>query len=292
MGEASRPLIAHAAAGRASRTAAQIRGYSIEVSARDRAAIDALPDRVPQGTDVYITWTPRNSHPETAEAAARLRRIGMNPVPHIAARYIESAASLADLLARLDGSAGIDQALLVGGDVSKPAGPFAAVIDLLRSGLLERHGITRIGVAGYPEGHPKIAADVLDAALRAKIAYARENGLTPTIVTQFCFEADAILGWLAALRRGGIDLPVRVGLAGPASIATLMRYAVMCGIGNSIKVIGAHRSAIARLFSEADPGRIVDRVQRAREADPALGIAGFHFFPFGGIAKFADWLNR
>ena len=285
-------MIGLSAGTESARIAAQVRGYSIEVSARDRAAIDALPDRVPQGTDVYITWTPRNSHPETAEAAARLRRIGMNPVPHIAARYIESAASLADLLARLDGSAGVDRALLVGGDVAKPAGPFAAVIDLLRTGLLQSHGITRIGVAGYPEGHPKIAADALDAALRAKIAYARRNGLTPTIVTQFCFDADAILGWLAALRRDGIDLPVRVGLAGPASIATLMRYAVMCGIGNSIKVIGAHRSAIVRLFSEADPGRIVERVQRAREADPALGLAGFHFFPFGGIGKFADWLKQ
>jgi len=275
-----------------SRIAAQVRGYSIEVSARDWAAMDALPDSVPAGTDVYITWTPRNSHPETAKAAARLRRIGLNPVPHIAARYIASEASLADLLARLDGSAGVDQALLVGGDVATPAGPFAAVIDLLRMGLLQSHGITRIGLAGYPEGHPKIAPDALDAALRTKVAYARENGLTPIIVTQFCFEADVILGWLRDLRRKGIALPVRIGLAGPASVATLMRYAVMCGIGNSIKVIGTHRTAIARLFGDTDPGAIVARVHRAREAEPALGVAGFHFFPFGGIAKFADWLKQ
>ena len=125
-----------------------------------------------------------------------------------------------------------------------------------------------------------------------KVAYARENSLTPIIVTQFCFEADVILGWLRDLRRKGIALPVRIGLAGPASVATLMRYAVMCGIGNSIKVIGAHRTAIARLFGDTDPGAIVAHVHRARGAEPALGVAGFHFFPFGGIAKFADWLKQ
>jgi methylenetetrahydrofolate reductase (NADPH) len=206
-------------------------------------------------------------------------------VPHVAARRIANRETLDDYLARVAGEAGVDSALVISGDSDRTVGAFDSSLALLQTGLFERHGIVHVGVAGYPEGHPRITRAALDAALAAKKDYARRSGIELSVVTQFCFEADAILSWAAEIRRYG--LPVRVGLAGPASLPRLLRFAAVCGVGNSVRALKARPGAITRLMVEAGPEAALRGLAR-RAAEP---IAGVHLFCFGGLIRTARWLR-
>jgi methylenetetrahydrofolate reductase (NADPH) len=266
---------------------ALVEGASFELSARDPLAGEGLRDVAPAGSTVYIAFAPNDTHHGVLAAAVRLKRVGFAPVPHIAARTLASFTQLNDYLARMAGEAGIDQALVIAGDVERPVGPFATSLDLLTTGLFEKYGIRRIAIAGYPEGHPRVSRAHLDAALLAKCRTLHEHGLVPSVLTQFGSEAAPIIAWVRALRAAHIDVPVRVGLAGPASIATLAKFAVHCGIGNSLRALTSGHAAVARLLVEADPAALVAALAAA---DRALGIAGLHFFTFGGVRRTSSWI--
>jgi methylenetetrahydrofolate reductase (NADPH) len=260
-------------------------GASLELSARDPAEIDACVGLLEPGTAVYISFPPGQTYHGTVALAARLARAGFRPVPHVAARRIASREALEDYLARAAGEAGVDSALVIAGDSERPSGAFDSSLALLETGLFQRHGIVHISVAGYPEGHPRIALSALDAALAAKKAFSALAGIDLGIVSQFCFDPHAILSWAARMRDYG--LPVRVGLAGPASLPRLLRFAAMCGIGNSIRALQARPRAITRLMVEAGPEGALREL--ARSAEPP--IAGVHFFCFGGLIRTARWLR-
>ena len=260
-------------------------GASLELSSRDPAEIDACVGLLEPGTPVYISFPPGQTYHGTVALAARLARAGFRPVPHVAARRIAGREALDDYLARAAGEAGVDSALIIAGDSDHPSGAFDSSLALLETGLFQRHGIARIGVAGYPEGHPRIAPSALEAALTAKETFARRAGIQLSIVTQFCFEADSILSWVANVK--GHGLPVRVGLAGPASLPRLLRFAAMCGVGNSVRALKARPGAIARLMVEAGPETALRDL--VRRAEPPL--AGAHFFCFGGLVRTARWLR-
>jgi methylenetetrahydrofolate reductase (NADPH) len=271
----------------AARISALAAGASFELSPRDHAAIDQCRDLLSPGTSVYVSYVPGDTYHASVAAAVRLARSGFRPVPHVAARYLASFTQLHDYLARASGEAGVGEMLVVAGDVDRPLGSFQTSQQILQTGLFQKHGVTRIGLAGYPEGHPKIGNAALDDALRAKLAVARRSGLSPYIVTQFCFEAPPIIQWLGRLADDLADVPVVVGLAGPASIATLAKFAVRCGIGNSIKTLVRGQTSVARLLVEAGPEQIVCGLARAvRNGTP---IARLHFFTFGGVARTAKW---
>lgn len=269
--------------------ASLLRGFSLEVSARDTRAIDTAADLLPAGTEVYLNWIPGDTHHRTIAAAAKLRQAGLAPVPHIAARFLAGFTQLADFLARLAGEAEVRQALSIGGDRDKPVGSFDSSEQVLATGLFAKYGFQKIGLAGYPEGNTRIAPTVLTSALNAKLALVREQGMTPYIVTQFCFEARPILAWLQSLRAGGNNTPVRVGLAGPASITTLMKYGLRCGVGNSVRALALRGPAIAHMLNETGPDTIVRELVTAAALEPALGIAGIHIFSFGGLPRTAEW---
>ncbi len=268
---------------------ALMRGWSVEISSRDTKALEAAAAHVEPGTEIYLNWLPGDHHHRTVAAAARLRQAGCNPVPHIAARYLASHTQLADFLARLSGEAGVTQVLAIGGDCERPAGPFEASFQVLESGLFQKYGIRRVGIAGYPEGNPRISPQALAMALSAKLDYASRSGLDAYIVTQFCFEAAPIVDWLRQIRGRGISAPVHVGLAGPAGLATLMKFALRCGVGNSMKALSLRGPAIARLLTESGPERVMRDLAQAAARDPALGISAVHFFSFGGFERTAAW---
>ena len=206
------------------RVAALIGNCSIELSPRDELAGEALRRLLDPGTSVFVNHPPSVTHHDIVAACARLRRAGFVPVPHVAARRLASFTQASDFLQRAAGEATVDRILLIGGDDS-PVGPFRASLDLLATGLIERHSIGNVAFGGYPEGHPSIDARTLDTALQAKVALAQQRGLAVSLVTQFGFEAQPILRWIAALRARGINCPVHVGVAGPASVATLAKFA-------------------------------------------------------------------
>jgi methylenetetrahydrofolate reductase (NADPH) len=212
--------------GPVARIATFMAGFSIEAtrpSAADIAALAVLK----RGTRVYLSAVPNRPAEESLAAAVLLRAAGLEPVPHVAVRNFASEQALDDFLARLNGEAGVDNILVIAGD-RREYGPFRRASDVIDNGVLRRRGIRSVGIAGYPQGHPRIGDDELNRALTEKIAAAEATGLAVEIVTQFCFDARAILDFVARLRGFGFDHRVRVGLVGPTSLTSLMRYACRC----------------------------------------------------------------
>lgn len=270
-----------------------LRGYSIEVNPSQSKVLDAAVERLDRGTEVFLTWIPGANPLDAVAPAARLRRAGLIPVPHVGARHLESAAQLERFAARLAGEADVDRILIIGGDRVQPAGPYDSSLAVMQSGAFQKAGITRMAVAGFPEGNPNISETALEEALAAKLKFANEAGLQLSMVTQFCFKADPIVEWLRRIRNRGIEIPVRVGLAGPAGLVTLARYAVRCGIGNSLHVLTEHPS-FAKLLTEKGPEPIMRELAtslRSENGAKPLSVAGLHFYVFGGFNKTLDWIN-
>ena len=274
--------------------AGMLRGYSIEVNPNEPKVVDAAVARLDPGTEVFLTWIPGTNPMDLIGPAARLRRAGLVPVPHIGARHIQSADQLEQLAARFVGDAGVDRVLVIGGDRATPAGPYDCSLAVMQSEIFQKSGIFRMAIAGFPEGNPNISEIALNEALSSKVMFARSAELELSIVTQFCFEAEPIVEWLRRIRARGVDVPIRIGLAGPAGLLTLARYAVRCGIGNSLRVL-TEKPSFAKLLVEKGPEPIIRGVASAAEVGNAtpmpFDIAGLHFFVFGGFNKTVEWIN-
>lgn len=273
--------------------APMLRGYSVEISPTNEKIVASALERLEPGTEVYLTWIPGEDVFRAVEPAGALRKKGLFPVPHVGARHIESESQLDTLLGQFAG-AGVDRLLLIGGEREKPLGPFDATLQVMKTGLLQKHGFKIARISGFPEGHPKISEQMLDESTVAKMNYAREIGLDVEIVTQFVFEGEPIAAWLKRIRRLGVDIPVRIGLAGPAGIATLTRYAMQCGVGNSIRAL-TKSASFGRLLTERDPEPVIrELIAAAPNGDPSaapMGIKALHFYTFGGLKKTVEWIN-
>ncbi|VAW12860.1 5,10-methylenetetrahydrofolate reductase [hydrothermal vent metagenome] len=263
---------------------------SMEATPNQAATTSALEGLLPRGTAVYLTDLGTDNASTTIAAAVRLRHLGYEPVPHIAARRLPGPAALADFLARITGEAGVGDVLVVGGGAARPFGPYAASIDVLETGILDKYGITRIGIAGHPEGSPDISARTVDEALRAKAAFAERTGANMRIVTQFGFDPAAAIHWLEGLTAAGFELPVHLGVAGPAKISTLLKYAAMCGVGPSLGFLRQGAGLLTAIATNYSPDAYVEPVERWHRSSPASGLAGIHVFPFGGLKNSAKWL--
>ena len=262
---------------------------SVEVSSHG-VRLDQLGENFASGCDVTITFLPGDNFRGNVETASALRRAGYNPVPHIAAREIASREALDDFLARLAGEADVRRVLLIAGDVAGARGPFKASRDVAATGLLQKHGIKSLSIAGHPEGHPFLDDGATFRLLQAWQEFSRETGIHSDIVTQFCFESAPITNWLGQLNAHGIALPVIIGLAGPATPATLTKFALRCGIGNSMRALRNQIGRFGRLLIDTGP----DEDMRGLEAAPrevTAAITGFHLFPFGGLRKAGNWLR-
>jgi methylenetetrahydrofolate reductase (NADPH) len=258
------------------------RSFSIEATRPNAAEIAALADLLPGGTPVYFSAVPTIEPPELIATAALLRKSGLEPVVHIAARRMRTAADLQDLLKSLRGEADIRRLLVIGGDVDA-AGPFPDALAVIQKGRLREAGIAEIGIGAYPEGHARIPAGRLEAALDEKIAAAAAHGLGVHIVSQFSFSPERVLAWLKQLRACGITRPVKVGMAGPTSMPALLRYARRCGVNASLR--GLMSGAAAGLIGNIGPDRIVETLSLAGD----LGDAAPHYFSFGGAVETARY---
>jgi methylenetetrahydrofolate reductase (NADPH) len=267
-----------------------VQGFSIEATRPTAAEIDVLAAIIPSGTRVYVSAVPARPPQEVLDSAIRLRAAGFSPVPHVVARTFATTAALDEFLAQLTSKADVERLLIIAGDRDRPAGDLRSSLEVIDGGLLQRRGIREIGIAGYPEGHPRISQHDLDRALMDKIAAAEATGIRVHIVTQFCFDAAAILQWIRRLRDFGLEHPVRVGLAGPTSLPALLRYARRCGVRASIEGL-ARQSGLARqLFAMTAPDTLVQALAQAR-SDRRLGMVKPHFFAFGGVAATARWAS-
>jgi methylenetetrahydrofolate reductase (NADPH) len=265
-----------------------VRGFSIEATRPTLSDIAMLAQAAPAGTDVYLSAIPTRPVRDLIEAAVGVRAAGLEPVPHLAARNFASLSALDEMLCELATEARVRRILLIAGDRDEPAGQFRSAIEVIDTGLLPSRGIEDIGIAGYPEGHPRISAEALDRALAAKIEAAAQTGLRVHIVTQFAFSAEPILLWIRRLRNLGIDHPVRIGLAGPTSLTTLLRYAQRCGVKASAQGLARQAGLAKHLFGNAAPDAIVGPLALAC-SERRLGDVGLHFFSFGGVGATARW---
>jgi methylenetetrahydrofolate reductase (NADPH) len=278
---------ADAASGTIAAIAAFMRGASLEATrpdARDIAALTATA----ADTAIYLSAVLTRPQEEVVDQAKAVRAAGLNPLPHLAVRNFSSANALRSFLDRLAGEAGVRKLLVIAGDRAEPAGPFRGALEAIDSGLITRSGITEIGISGYPDGHPRIAAHELDRLLAAKLEAASATGLKVHIVTQFCLDAAPIIAWIKRLRAHGIDHPVHIGLAGPTSLTTLMRYAKRCGVRASTQGLARNAGLLKRMLGVSAPDGIIRALIEAnREGD--LGEIAPHLFSFGGIGATARW---
>lgn len=269
-----------------------LRGYSLELVPGDSKLIEAAANQLEPRTLVSLTWVPGSNPVHMIAPAARLRRAGLLVMPHIGARHLESRSQLQRIAELLVGEAGVDRVLIIGGDRAHPAGPYDSTLAVMQTGIFQKVGITRVAVAGFPEGNPHIPAKLLNDALGAKVDFAHRDGLELSIVTQFCFAAAPVVTWIRRHRAKGVQCPIRVGLAGPAGIVTLARYALRCGVGNSVHVL-TENPAFAKALAHRGPEPIIREIAGSfAEEDPAaIGIAGLHFYTFGGFSRTLDWIE-
>jgi len=263
--------------------------WSIEVTPAGATKIESFAGILDEGTTVNVTFLPGSDPLDTIATAKRLADDGMNAVPHIAARSLQNKEQLDDLLKRMTSEANVREVLVIGGGVDNPVGEFDCTMQVLKTGLIQKYGITHIGVSGHPEGSPDISADQLAQAISQKNEFARKEGLSLYMETQFCFDPAAVLAWEKTIREAGNQLPIRIGIPGPATIKTLFRFAQISGIGPSMRFIAKQARNVAKLMTVQSPHELLAGLAEGMAVDNKCLLQHFHYYPFGGFAKTAAY---
>lgn len=264
--------------------------YSLEVSAKDMAALTAAASQIAPGTTISVPYLANQDNAARLAAVRAVRQLGLEPMPHLSASRIASLAELETFVQRAVAEAGVQRCFVIAGDPSTPLGPFSDSAALIDTGVFERSGIQVVGLGGHPEGHPIMGTAERWNVLERKCLNIEMRGMAPEIITQFAFDADVVLAWLTALRERGIAHPVRVGVPGPASVAVLARYAAMCGVSACASIWSKYGISIGKLLGTAGPDLFVDRL--ASGLTEVHGEVSLHFFPFGGISQSVRWIEE
>jgi methylenetetrahydrofolate reductase (NADPH) len=268
-------------------------GYSIEVMPRTAEKVEDFTALLPKGTRVYVAHIEGTPIEDMVATAKRLASDGYPVMPHFPARIIKDAAMLENWIAMYQGEAGVDQALLLAGGVIKPHGDFESSMQLLENGAFDRAGFKVLHVAGHPEGNKDIdskggMANVNDA-LRWKQKFSDTTDAKMALATQFAFEAKPIIAWVDSLKEAGIDIPVHIGIAGPAKLQTMIKFAIACGVGPSLKVLQKRAKDVTKLLLPFEPTTVLSELAAHKAANPDFNIEKVHFFPLGGIKTNATW---
>jgi len=278
--------------GQAAAIAAElVTGGSLEMGAhrpQDAREIAAL---LPSGTPVYVNHLPRHRLLDTIPTLIAVRKAGLEPVPHIAARRIRDRAELQTFLARATGEAGVQKALILGGDEPSAIGPYADGAALLREDLLTGCGLREVGLPGYPEGHPRIPAAALERAFADKLMLAAAHGLSSYVVTQFSFAPARVVDYCARMARNAPGIPIYVGLAGPTNPLALLRFAQRCGVSASLRALRAQGMDAVRLVTHTDPADQLSAIAHYCASHANCNVVGIHLFTFGGVTAAAQWIN-
>ena len=270
-----------------------LNGYSIEVMPRTAEKIEDFRALLPEGTRVYIAHIEGTPIEDMVRTAARLNADGFPVMPHFPARIIKDQATLADWIARYQGEANVDQALLLAGGVNTPHGDFDSSMQLMETGLFDKAGFKRLHVAGHPEGNkdidPKGGTANVDDALRWKQDFSNRTDAKMALATQFAFEAGPIIQWADSLKAAGIDIPIHIGIAGPAKLQTLIKFSIACGVGASLRVLQRRAKDVTKLLMPFEPWDVISELAAHKAANPDFNISHVHFFPLGGIKTNANW---
>ncbi|QMU58447.1 MAG: methylenetetrahydrofolate reductase [Boseongicola sp.] len=270
-----------------------LKNYSIEIMPRTAEKVEDFRALLPEGTRVYIAHIEGTPIEDMVATAKRVAADGYQVMPHFPARIIKDEATLGDWIARYQGEAGVEQALMLAGGVTNPVGDFDSSMQLLETGLFDKAGFKRLHVAGHPEGNRDIDPDGstlnVDSAMRWKNDFNNRTDAEMALVTQFAFEAGPIIEWANAVQSSGINLPIHIGIAGPAKLQTLIKFAIACGVGPSLKVLQKRAMDVTKLVLPYEPDDIVNALAQHKAANPDFAISHVHFFPLGGIKTNANW---
>ena len=277
-------------AGLQGRIAELLVAGSLELSPRELHRAADVAALLPTGSCIYLPSLPGLPLARTLEAIAAVRAVGLDPVPHVSARRILNDEEFRSFLKQAVATHGVHRVLLLGGDEPKPKGPFTDSLQILESGLLRDSGVKEIGVAGYPEGHPRISN--LSEPFEKKRRLAREQGLGLYVVTQFSFAPNRVVEYCAGLARSAPEVSIYVGIAGPTDPVALARYAQRCGVSASLRALRNLGSGIARLVTHFDPREHLISLARYTEQRQPSNVAGAHIYSFGGAVKTASWMRE
>lgn len=270
-----------------------LQGFSMEVMPRTAEKVEDFRAILPTGTRVYIAHIEGTPIEEMVATAKRIGEEGYSVMPHFPARIIKDKATLHDWVGRYK-DVGVRQGLLLAGGVAQPHGDFHTSMQLLESGAFD--GFDRLHVAGHPEGNKDIDPDgsdkmVMEAA-RWKSAFAERTDAEMAMATQFCFDAAPVIAWVDRLQAEGVKLPVHIGVAGPAKLQTLIKFAIACGVGPSLKVLQKRAMDVSKLLLPYEPTDFLNDLAAHKAANPGFGIEQVHFFPLGGIKTNAQWVTE
>jgi methylenetetrahydrofolate reductase (NADPH) len=263
--------------------------FSVESVAGNLRQMERLGE-VAAGTPVNIAFLGSETVEQRLDAIATLARRGLQPVPILSARRLASTQALEAFLARANDVTQIKQVFLVGGDPASPLGPFTDSIELMKSSTLGLFMPKRVGIAGYPDGHPTIGDDVLWDCLRRKVAYLEGKGIDVEITTQLTLDAQAVVSWVEQVRQSGIQSLIRVGVPGPASVVGLLKFASQCRVTTSLAFLQKHGWQLPSLLGHVGPERFLLGLQQGLE-NRNLGRVALHIFPLGDLSEAVRWFK-
>jgi methylenetetrahydrofolate reductase (NADPH) len=273
-----------------------LKGFSVEVTPRAASKIESFSDLIPKGTLVYIAHIEGTPIEEMVETAKKINDQGYSPMPHFPALIIKNKQTLQDWISRYKNEANVDNALLIAGGSNKPHGDFDSSIQLIESELFDMAGFKNLHIAGHPEGNKDIDNDGttnnIDKALSWKNEFSNRTDATMAITTQFCFDSETVIDWANAVKNNGIDLPIHIGIAGPAKLQTLLKYSLECGVGASIKILQKRAMDLTKLLLPYKPTQILSELAEYKHNNPDFNIEKVHFFPLGGVKQVSKFVEE
>ena len=271
-------------------------GFSIEVTPRAAAKIDNFADLIPKGTLIYIAHIEGTPIEEMVATAKKINEQGFSPMPHFPARIIKDKNVLQDWISKYQNEANVKNGLLIAGGANKPYGEYDSSIQLIESELFDKANFQNLHIAGHPEGSMDIDPDGstknVDQALSWKNEFSKRTDAKMAITTQFSFDADSVISWANNLKKSGIDIPIHIGIAGPAKLQTLLKYSIECGVGASIKIIQKRAMDLTKLLLPYKPTNIITELAIHKANNPSFNIEKVHFFPLGGIKQVSDFVTE
>ena len=270
--------------------------YSIEVTPRVVLNIDNFVDILPKGTLVYIAYIEGTSMEDMVNTAKQLNENGFIAMPHFPARIIKDKNNLSDWISKYKDEAGIENALLIAGGIDKPYGDFDSSIQLIETGLFDKAGFKNLHFAGHPEGNLDIDPDGsrnnVNEALSWKKEFSLRTDASIALTTQFCFDSKIVIDWVDEINSMGIDIPIHIGIAGPAKLQTLIKYSIECGVGTSLKILQKRAKDITKLLLPYKPTEIIKDLANYKNNNPEFSIEKVHFFPFGGLKQTSNFVKE
>ena len=271
-------------------------GYSIEVTPKAASKIENFAGVLPKGTRVYIAHIEGTPIDEMVATAKKIYDDGFVAMPHFPARIIQNSNTLDEWIKRYRNEANVEEALVIAGGANKPYGDFDSSIQLIETGLFDRNEFKRIHVAGHPEGNKDIDPDGsnknVSGALSWKNEFSKRTDASIALATQFCFESEPVIKWINSIKEEGIDIPVHIGIAGPAKLQTLIKYSVECGVGASIRVLQKRAKDITKLLKPYKPDTVLKELALYKNENPSFNIEQVHFFPLGGIKQVTEYVKE